>query len=201
MSEGRSEPEGGEVRCAECGTVLPPGQDREATDGGVFCRSCFTSLTAQLQQIVEGQGQDISYGAAIAGGLAGAALGALAWWGFTVLTHIAFGLVAVVIGVAVGKGVVMASGSKHHRNLQVLSAAISVAGYAYATYLVNRTFIYKAYAESGEAVALPLLPGPDLFFRVVAAGFDVMDVVFLAIVVWEAWRIPAPLELVLGARE
>jgi hypothetical protein len=197
VDEGGSERKGGEVRCAECGTFLLEGQDREVTDGGVFCRHCFTALTAQLQQVVATQGEDVGYAAAALGGLAGAAVGILAWWGFTVLTHVAFGLVAVVIGVAVGKGVVMASGDKRHSNLQVLSVLISVAGFLYATYLVNRTFILRAYAEKGEAVALPLLPEPGLFFGVVAAGFDLMDLVFLAIVVYEAWKIPAPLKLAL----
>jgi hypothetical protein len=186
------------VRCAECGTVLQEGQDREVTEGGVFCRPCFEGLSTQLHQVLDAQGQDVDYGKAVAGGLAGAALGVLAWWGFTVLTHIAFGLVAVVIGVAVGKGVVMGSGNKRHRNLQALSAAISAAGFVYATYLVNRTFIHKAYAERGEPITLPLLPPPELFFRVVTVGFGVMDLVFLAIVLYEAWKIPAPVEIPLG---
>jgi hypothetical protein len=189
-----------EVRCAECGTVLQEGQDREVTEGGVFCRHCFESLSAQLQQVVDGQGQDVNYGAAIVGGVAGAALGAAAWWGFTVMTHIAFGLVAVLIGVGVGKGVVMASGNKHHLNLQVLSAGISAVAYFYASYLVNRTFIHRAFAERGETAVLPLVPGPDLLFRVVSLSFDLMDLVFLAIVLYEAWKIPAPLKLALGRR-
>jgi hypothetical protein len=98
----------------------------------------------------------------------------------------------------VGKGVVMGSGNKRHRNLQILSAAISAGGFVYATYLVNRTFIHRAYAEKGEPVALPLLPGLDLLFRVVAVGFGVMDLVFLAIVLYEAWKIPAPVEIPLA---
>jgi hypothetical protein len=186
---------GAEIRCAECGSVLAEGQDREATEGGVFCRHCFEGLTFQLQQVLEAQGQDINYAAAVAGGLVGAALGAVVWWGFTVVTHVAFGLVAVLIGVGVGKGVVMATGNRRHRNLQVLSATIAIAGYCYATYLVNRTFIHRAYAEKGEAVLLPLLPDPGFFFQVLRMGFDVMDLVFLAIVVYEAWKIPSPLVL------
>jgi len=186
------------VRCAECGAVLQEGQDRQATEGGVFCRACFEGLTSQLRQVLDAQGQDVAYGAAVAGGVAGAALGVLAWWGFTVLTHVAFGLVAVVIGIAVGKGVVIGAGNKRHRNLQALSAAISAAGFVYASYLVNRTFIHKAYADRGEPIALPLLPPPELFFRVVAVGFGIMDLVFLAIVLYEAWKIPAPVEIPLG---
>jgi len=198
MDEGGSGRGEGAVRCAECGTILQEGQDREVTEGGVFCRSCFEGLTVQLRQVLDAQGQDVDYGKAVAAGLAGAALGVLAWWGFTVLTHIAFGLVAVVIGVAVGKGVVMGAGNKRHRNLQFLSAAISVAGFVYAMYLVNRTFIQKASAERGEPIVLPLLPAPELLFRVVSLGFGVMDLVFLAIVVWEAWKIPAPVEIPAG---
>ena len=195
MDESGSGQGQGEVRCAECGTFLQEGQDREVTDDGVFCRHCFLALTAQVQQVVAAQGEDVNYPAAALGGLAGAGVGVLAWWGFTVLTNIAFGLVAVVIGVAVGKGVVMASGNKRHRNLQVLSVLVSVAGFFYATYLVNRTFILRAYAEKGEALVLPLLPEPALFLQVVGVGFGLMDLVFLAIAVYEAWRIPAPLKL------
>ena len=51
--------EPGEVRCAECGTALAEGQDRETTDNGVFCRPCFNNLTAQLQQVLEDQGREV----------------------------------------------------------------------------------------------------------------------------------------------
>jgi len=195
VEQGGSNSAGAEVRCAECHTVLADGQDKEVTDDGVFCRPCFNHLTTQLQQMLEAQGIDLNYPAALVGGLCGAAVGVLAWWGFTVVTNIAFGLVAVVIGVAVGKGVVLSSGGKRHLNLQVMSVLVSVAAFFYASYLVNRTFIERAYAAKGEAVTLPFLPEPSFFFEVVGLGFGVMDVVFLAIVVYEAWKIPAPIQL------
>jgi formylmethanofuran dehydrogenase subunit E len=37
-----------QLTCAECGTRIDEGQDREVTDDGVFCRPCFNNLTAQL---------------------------------------------------------------------------------------------------------------------------------------------------------
>ena len=85
------------IRCSECNSALTEGQDRETTEDAVFCRPCFNNLTAQLQQAVAQQGQDINYPMAAVGGLAGAAVGVLVWWGFTVVTNISFGLVAVVI--------------------------------------------------------------------------------------------------------
>jgi hypothetical protein len=117
------------------------------------------------------------------------------WWGFTVVTNIAFGLVAVVIGFAVGKAVVMFSGHKRHVNLQIMAVVISVLSFVCASYLVNRTFIHRALAEQGDDRVLPLLPDPALLFRVLQVGFGFMDLVFLAIVIWEAWRLPAPAKL------
>ncbi len=184
-----------EQRCAECGTLLAEGQDRQATDDGVFCRTCFEKLTAQVHQAIAAQGEDVNYSMALVGGLAGAVIGVLAWWGFTVLTEIAFGLVAVVIGFTVGKGVTMLVGGKRHRNLQFMSVGVATLAFFYASYLVNRSFALAYYAEQGEELSLPLVPPPDLFIDVVSAGVQCMDVVFLAIVVYEAWKIPAPISL------
>ncbi len=188
-----AEPEA--VRCAECGTLLSEGQDRETTDDSVFCRPCFNNLTAQLQQAVAVQGQDINYSMAAIGGLLGAAIGVLAWWGFTVVTNIAFGLVAVVIGIAVGKGVLMLSGNKRSQGLQITSVIIATLGFVYASYLVNRTFVQKALTEEGQDVVLPWIPNPEMLIWVLQLGFSFMDVVFLAIVVYQAWKIPEPMRI------
>ncbi len=184
-----------EVRCSECGTVLFEGQDRQATDDGTFCRPCFERLTAQVHHAIAAQGTDINYSMALIGGLVGAVVGVVAWWGFTVLTRVAFGLVAVVIAFTVGKGTIMLAGGKRHRNLQIMSVAIATLSFFYASYLVNRSFALKYFADQGKSVVLPLVPAPDLFLNLLMADFGVMDLVFLAIVVYQAWKIPAPLQL------
>lgn len=184
-----------EVRCAECGTRLPEGADRVVTDDGTFCRSCFESLRTQVERAVRAQSEDVPYPAAVTGALIGGAVGAAVWWGFTVLTGVSFGLVAIVIGYAVGKGVVLGAGGKRAFGLQVVSVAVAGVSFAYATYLVNRSFFHRALGAEGEALRLPLLPEPGLFLEVARVGFSVMDLVFLAIVLWEAWRLPAPFRL------
>ena len=181
--------------CSQCGMALVGDQDRERTEDAVFCRSCYTQLTQELEQTIASQGENINYPMAVVGGLIGGVLGAVAWWGFTVLTNIAFGLVAVVIGFAVGKGVVLLSGGKRHLNLQIVSLVITITSYAYASYLVNRSFIQQAFAEEGSEMLLPLIPDPTLFVEVVKAGAGIMDLVFLAIALIQAWQIPAPLSL------
>jgi hypothetical protein len=183
-----------ESRCLQCGTRIDELTDAVVTDDGVFCSSCFSTLRQHLEQVVRAQSTDINYPAAALGGVLGGAAGALVWWGFTVLTRISFGLVAIVIGIAVGHGVTRFAGGKRSRGLQGLSVAIATLSFFYAQYLVNRTFILRAFAEKmpHEGVSLPLLPDPEFFFDVVTVGFGIFDLVFLAIVIFEAYKIPAP---------
>lgn len=190
-----SQSEMDEVRCSECNTVLAEGVDREVTDNGTFCRPCFINLTTQLQQAVTQQSEGIDYLKALTGGILGGAVGILAWWGVTVLTGWSIGIVAIVIGFAVGKGILLLTGDKRSQSLQIMSTVISIVSFLYATYLVNRSFIIKAFAEQGELIDLPYLPDPVLFINVLQAGFEFFDLIFLAIVVYEAWKIPAPFKL------
>ena len=181
--------------CAQCGSALLPAE-RVDTGDRSFCKACFGALEDQLRAGIAESQKDIPYAAAATGAILGGAVGALAWWGFTVMTKIAFGLVAVAIGFLVGQGAVRFSGGKRSRSLQVLCIAVAFAAFVVATYLVNRTFINAALAESGDAWRLGVVPANgNVFFRVVSADFGLMDLVFLAITLWEAWKIPRPLAL------
>ena len=142
----------GEQRCAECGTLLAEGQERVVTDGGVFCPTCFAALRGQIDQVIAAQGADINYPAAAIGAVLGGVVGVLVWWGFTVTTKYAFGLVAIVIGIAVAKGAMLFTGGRRSRGLQGLSVAVAGIAFFYASYLVNRTAISREAARvSGSA--------------------------------------------------
>jgi hypothetical protein len=185
--------------CAQCSRTLMAEESVES-GGKWFCRDCYASLRAELEAAIAGMSTGVNYPKAAAGALLGGAAGALAWWGFTVLTHIAFGLFAVAIGFLAGRGAVMFSGGKRSRGLQAVSVGAAVVSYAVATYLVNMTFINQALTNQGEAFRLGFPPQSlRLFIRAVSADFGVMDIVFLAIAVWEAWRMPRPLSLPPGA--
>ncbi len=185
--------------CRQCDRVLAEGEDREVTAGGVFCAPCFAALKRHLESEIRRQGADINYVNAALGGVAGGALGAVVWWGFTIVTRVSFGLVAVVIGYLVGKGILMATGRKRAVGLQAMSLAIAAVAYGFASYLVNRSFILKAVAEDpamqAAGATLPLFAPPDLMFAVIRAGFEAFDLVFLAIVMYQAWKMPAPFKL------
>ncbi len=181
--------------CAQCSKALT-GSDTVAAGDRFFCRSCYVSLRAELEAVVASMSADVNYGQAAVGAVLGGVVGALAWWGFTVLTHIAFGLFAVAIGFLVGHGAVRFAGGKRSGGLQALSIAVALLSYLGAIYLVNMTFINKALDSQGEAFRVGFPPQSlDLLVRVVTLDFGVMDLVFLAIVVYEAWKIPRPIAL------
>jgi hypothetical protein len=181
--------------CAQCSRTLTA-DDTVAGGDRLFCRSCYGSLRAELEATVASMSADVNYPQAAVGAVLGGVVGALAWWGFTVLTHIAFGLFAVAIGYLVGHGAVRFTGGKRSGGLQALAIGVSLLSYLFAIYLVNMTFINKALGEQGEAFRVGFPPQSlGLLIRVVTVDVGVMDLVFLAIVVYEAWKIPRPITL------
>ena len=181
--------------CAQCGTTLSP-EDRVEAGDRVFCRSCHASLRSQLEQAIAEMGSNINYVNATIGALLGGIAGAVVWWGFTVLTHFSVGLVAIAIGFLVGHGAVRFAGGKRSAGLQALAVSISLASYLVATFLVNMTFVNKALSDQGDSFRVAFPPQSiDLFARVLSLDFGLMDVVFLAIVIYQAWKIPQPLSL------
>jgi hypothetical protein len=196
-----TEPEGGAVAppavetCAQCGRTLTA-DDRVAAGDRVFCRSCYASLRAQVEQAVTAMSTDINYLNAAVGAVLGGTVGALLWWGFTVVTHFSLGLVAIAIGVLTAMGAVKFAGGKRSTGLQGLSVVVALASYVVATYLVNMTFVNKALAEQGDSFRIAFPPQSlALAGRVLTARLGIMDAVFLAIVLWEAWKIPRPMAL------
>ena len=189
------EPRMSEELCAECGKVLTPG-DRVPAGDRVFCASCHARLQQELVTAVQAMSEDINYVNAAIGALLGAVVGVVAWWGFTAATKWSIGLIAIGLGWAVGWGTVRFAGGKRSKELQVLSLAVATAGWIAATYLVNMTFLNRGFAAQGEAFRLAFPPASiDQAVAVISAGFGIMDVVFLAIMMWEAWKFPRPIQL------
>ena len=180
--------------CSQCQTIIPEGTGI-ATDSAVFCQPCYQELTRILEESLDEQGKNINFPGAIAGGLAGGMLAAGVWWGFTIVTKIQFGLVAVLIGWAVAKGIVAMSGGKRALPLQQISVLITFFSFAMATYWVNRTFVLSYMADNGIAGNLSLWPDLDFFTSFIIPNFEIWDIVFLAIALWQAWKGPAPIVL------
>lgn len=181
--------------CARCEKALTDA-DRVVASDRAFCRACYEVLAFEVRQAAAGMSENVNYPMAVLGAVLGGAAGALVWWGFTVLTKIGLGLIAVGIGFLVGHGTVRFSGGKRTRGLQILAVAVGTVSFLIAAYLVNMTFINEVLAERGAPwrVSFPPL-SVTMFYRVLEANFGIMKLVFLAIVIYEAWIIPRPLKL------
>ena len=116
----------------------------------MFCRTCYDILKLQVRTGVAAMSEGINYPIAAIGAILGGTVGALAWWGLTVLTQIGFGLVAVVIGLLVGHGTLLFARGKRSFGLQVIAVAVGALSFLVAVYLVNMTFINQALAQRGE---------------------------------------------------
>ena len=121
-----NDPAGGATAetCAQCSRPLSPDDRVEAGDRA-FCRSCYEALRLELRGALQGLTTDINYPGAIAGAVLGGAVGAAAWAGFTIVTRLGLGLVAIVIGWLVGHGTVRFSGGKRGRGLQASAFTVS----------------------------------------------------------------------------
>ena len=183
------------TRCGRCQAALNESERVTAGDR-VFCRTCYDILKLQLRTGVAAMSQDINYPMAAVGALLGGIVGALAWWGVTVLTKIGFGLVAVVIGLLVGHGTLRFAGGKRSVGLQIMAVAVGTLSFLVAVYLVNMTFINELLAQRGDTLRVSFPPkGLAMFYNVIVANFGIMKLVFLAIIMYEAWFIPRPIKL------
>ena len=105
MSEMAGGPSGGASApaapesCAQCGKALTP-DDRVASGDRLFCRSCYATLRAELEQAVAGMSTDINYlNAAVRNPAA-----AEKWFGRMMMTFAlveATGLIAFVVAMII----------------------------------------------------------------------------------------------------
>lgn len=182
------------TRCGRCQAALSE-SERVAAGDRVFCRTCSDIVKLQARTGAATMSEGINYPIATIGAILGGIVGALAWWGVTVLTKIGFGLVAVVIGLLVGHGTLLFAGGKRSRGLQLMAVVVGALSFLVAVYLVNMTFINQALAQRGEGwrVGFPP-PSLGVFYSVIAANFGIMKLVFLGIIMYEGWFIPRPIK-------
>src|SRR2546427_1032329 len=139
-----------ETRCARCRAALRE-SDRVTAEDRVFCRTCYDILKLELRRGVATMSEDINYPRAVLGAVLGGVVGVLAWWGFTVLTKIGFGLVAVVIGFLVGQGTARFAGGKRSVGLQAGFGAGRGVSLLVGVFLLKMTLIHQALLPRGEA--------------------------------------------------
>jgi hypothetical protein len=192
--------------CSTC--KRPADNEYHHLNGRVFCTSC----RAKIEQSIEKLRRSGSLARAALFGLGAAIVGALIYYGVSAATGYEFGLIAVVVGVLVGKAVRKGSGSIGGRKYQALAMVLTYFSIA-STYVPPLTKAFYARAEKQQAAETQAFaqapsgtPAPRpkvhigvvpfygfMFLLALAApvlgGFrNILGIVILGIGLWEAWK-------------
>jgi hypothetical protein len=111
-----------------------------------------------------------------------------------VRTHAIYGLAAAVLGLLVGKAVVIGSGAARGRLLQAVSVAITLLSLLVSQYFVARQVLIEVTCCNAVPVPLLILPGYAVGLVRDSLTAEPLTLVFWAVALWVAWRIPAPQE-------
>lgn len=204
----RAEYSGGSAGPVCAGCKQPVVAQYHQLNGRVFCGAC----RVKVEQSIEKLRQSGSLGRAALFGLGAAVLGSLLYYGVSAATGYEFGLIAVVVGLMVGKAVRKGSGTLGGRRYQALAMALTYFSIA-STYVppITKAFYAEAakhqaaenaapvQAAPGTAAAprkaqLGVVPFYTLMFALalaapVLAGFrNILGMIIIGFGLWEAWK-------------
>jgi hypothetical protein len=128
---------------------------------------------------------DQEFARAVPAGIGAAIVGALLWAAFGYFSGMSLGLVAILIGVVVGYAI-RRVGKGVDRKFGYLGGACAAFGWALGTWLCDLALLAKDADRPILAVLNTVGIGQSLAFAVRASG--AMDLLFLAIAVWEGYR-------------
>jgi hypothetical protein len=151
--------------------------------------SVETSASAQSDGIpglsIEQVRAQQNFPLAVIAGISAALLGAVLWAAVTVTTEYKLGLMALAVGYIVGQAIRLA-GQGVDAKFGYLGAACGFLGCAAGDILSNVVFF--AHAKSLSFAQTLNILTPDLLMALAKAAFDPMDLLFLAIGVYEGYK-------------
>jgi len=139
----------GPATCSRC--HLPISQ-YWSIDGGVYCERCMHEVLAQRTSS-EGAGTRVVK--ALTFGLGGMLAGAIVWYAVAKYADLQIGLIAILLGWLVGKGIQHGSGKRGGLGYQLLAVTITYLGIG----LASVPFVLEGAAEK-PAVVADSLAGP-----------------------------------------
>jgi hypothetical protein len=114
--------ESGPVTCSRCEQSLT---EYWTLDGAVLCERCANELQAER---TSGEGAAARVGKAFAFGIGGMLVGAGVWYAVAKLANLEVGLIAILLGWLVGKGVHLGSEKRGGLGYQVMAVLITYLG-------------------------------------------------------------------------
>ena len=143
------------------------------------------AVTEPVASVSEDTESGPRMGLAVAAGIAAAIVGAILWAVFVYVTNMELGLVAIAVGALVGISV-REAGRSSHNSFGIIGAVCAAFGWALGTVMCDVAILAK---QAGA-------PFSDVISRIGASGTvtlaigssDAIDLLFLAIAVWEGYK-------------
>jgi hypothetical protein len=191
--------------CSSCNGPAAP--EYHELDGKVFCAVCRQRIELSIEKMRTSG----SLGRAFLYGLAAAVVGSIVFYAVSAITGFQFGLIAVVIGYAVGKAVRKGSGSLGGRRYQIVAVLLTYFSIASTNippivkYLSQQSQKKHAAASSPSITTDPAPPirapkpllalvgivflfGLALALPILNITHDFLGVIIIGIGLWEAWK-------------
>jgi hypothetical protein len=182
---------GGQPASQTCAACQQPIVDRYFdVNGQITCPTCRETIANTFEKDPGWTAPFIALGAGLAGGL----VGALLYYAVLKLTGYEIGLIAIVVGLLVGRAVRWGSGGRGGRVYQVMAVAITYLAIVstYVPFIIegirNNAAGDAPMTGGSMAVALVLL-----FLLLLAtpflAGFqNIIGLLIIGFALWEAWK-------------
>jgi hypothetical protein len=158
-----------------------------------LCRPCLDYLGGVYDQ----ETRNPELGTAVIFGLLAAVVASLAWYTVEVGMTVELSFGAAVVGWLVGQAVAFGAGHKRGTSLQVIALGITGVAMVAASYLIEHHRLAAALAGRGLP-GLPLVLPVSTSVGMVVVGLtaDPLNLVFWAIALLAAYRVPAARHLV-----
>lgn len=176
------DPSSGAITCRSCQAGLSG--EYFLANGHPLCPSCRQRMEGALR----GAG---NLGQAALYGLGGAAAGGALVWAVRALLHLQIGIVAVVVGILVGKAIRAGAGGVGGRRYQILALILTylgICGSYVPTLLSSMAAKAPGGLEAGHVITAIAFSLGMPFFMLRAGVSGLLSLVILAIGLWEAWK-------------
>lgn len=124
-------------------------------------------------------------------GLLGALVGGLVWYLSVTITKWQLGIVAILVGLAVGWAVSYASRNEVAPSVAYISVLLTLIALFLSEYFIDLYFINEFLAAQGEYVPLWLPPGEMVNIVVESIKEAPLTLLFWGIALYESYKLPA----------
>jgi hypothetical protein len=171
--------------CAACKSAIV--DEYYGINGSPFCKRCHDSVQASVKARTTGR----EFLAALGWGTGAAIVGAAIFYGVRALTGYELALIAIVVGILVGKGVARGARGRGGGGYQLLAMALTYLSIA----LTFVPYVIKAYgqeAHDGGAlasfIAVPIYVALSLAGPFIVGFKSPISIIIYGIGIYEAWK-------------